>query len=127
MPKEKTKGHRAMRLESFQGENNFCLVYLKADPPEIYLTNDIDALAYIKKIFQTGIEFAGNRYHLFGSSNSQLKDHSFWFIKASTLNDIDQKRLQLGQLDKIPNLGTYVARLGLWFSETSPTGVSKYD
>ncbi len=127
MPKEKTKGNRAMRHESFQGENNFCLVYLKPDPPEIYLTSDIDALVYFQKIFETGIEIVRNRYHLFGSSNSQLKEHSFWFIKASTLEDIDQKRLQLGQLDKIENLGTYVARLGLWFSETSSTGVSKYD
>lgn len=127
MPKEKTKGNRAIRYESFQGENNFCLVYLKPDTPEIYLTNDIDALTYFQKIFETGIEIGRNRYHLFGASNSQLKDHSFWFIKASTLNDIDQKRLQLGRLDKITNVGTYAARLGLWFSETSSTNVRKYD
>jgi hypothetical protein len=127
MPKEKTKGNRVMRLESLQGENNFCLVYLKPDPPEMYLTSDTDALAYFQKIFENGIEVGRYRYHLFGASNSQLKYHSFWFIKASTLNDIDQKRLQLGRLDKITNLGTYAARLGLWFSETSSTGVRKYD
>jgi hypothetical protein len=127
MPKEQTKGHRAMRHESFQGENNFCLVYLKPDPPEIYLTNDSDALAYFQKIFESGIELGRNRFHLFGSSNSQLKEHSFWFIRALTLDDIDRKRLELGELNKIDNLGTYAARLGLWFSTSSPTDVRKYN
>lgn len=124
MPKEKIQGHRAIRHESFQGENNFCLVYLKADPPEIYLSDNPDALAYFEKIFESGIEFGRNCYHLFGASNSQLKEHSFWFIRASSLDDIEQKRLKLGQLNQINNLGTYVARLGLWFSKSFPTGVS---
>lgn len=124
MPKEITEGHRAMRHESFQGVKNFCLVYLKPDRPDKYLTDNTD---YVRKIFQSGIEFGGERFHLFGSSNSQIKDHSFWFVQAATLDDINQKRLQLGQLNQIDNLGTYVARLGLWFSTSSPTDVSKYD
>jgi hypothetical protein len=126
MPKKETKGNRVMRHELFQGEHNFCLVDLIPDPPEKYLTNDADALEYFQKVFKTGIELGRNRYHLFGSSSSQLKEHSFWFIKASTLDEIDQKRSELGQLDRIDNLGTYAARLGLWFSTTSPTNVSKY-
>lgn len=124
MPKEVAERPRAMRLESFQDENNFCLVSLEPDPLEKYLPNDNDALEYFRKVFRKGIELGRNRYHLFGSSNSQLKDHSFWFIKASSLDDIEQKRLQLGQLNEITNLGKYVARLGLWFSKTSSTNVS---
>jgi hypothetical protein len=124
MPKEITEGHRAMRHELFQGVKNFCLVYLKPDRPDKYLTDNTD---YVGKIFQSGIELGGERFHLFGSSNSQIKDHSFWFVQAATLDDINQKRLQLGQLNQIDNLGTYVARLGLWFSTSSPTDVSKYD
>lgn len=123
MPKDKIKGHRAMRYKLFQDENNFCLVNLKPDPSDEYLTSDKNALAYFQNIFETGIELGRNRYHLFGSSNSQLKEHSFWFIKASSLEDIDQKRLQLGRFNEITNLGTYVARLGLWFSTSSPTNV----
>jgi hypothetical protein len=116
-----------MRHELFQGEHSFCLVDLKPNPSEEYLTNDADALAYFQRTFESGIELGRNRYHLFGSSNSQLQEHSFWFIKASTLDEIDQKRSQLGELSRIDNLGTYAARLGLWFSTTSPTGVSEYE
>ncbi|CAF3878794.1 unnamed protein product [Rotaria sp. Silwood2] len=124
MPKEKTKGHRAIRHSVFQGINDFCLVYLKPDPPNIYFNDDNNhMIEYFKQIFQSGIDFAGNHYHLFGASNSQLKDHSFWFIKALSLNEIHQKRQLLGQFDKILNIGTYVARLGLWFSKTDPTDI----
>ena len=126
MPKERTKGHRAMRYASFEGVNDFCLVYLKPDPPNQYLNADQYTIAYFHEIFQSGIELAGHRYHLFGASNSQLKDHSFWFIKATSLDDIHHKRQQLGQLDQIRSLGTYVARLGLWFSKTDPTGVNNH-
>ncbi len=125
MPKEKSKGHRALRYSLFQGENDFCLVYLKPDPPNIYLNNNKQILEYFQDIFQTGLELNGNIYHLFGSSNSQLKEHSFWFIKALSLEEIHQKRQLLGEFDKIKNIGTYVARLGLWFSKTDPTNVRK--
>ena len=126
MPKEKTKGHRAMRHSSFHGMNDFCLVYLKPDPPNIYLHDNYQMIEYFKEIFLSGIELVGNRYHLFGASNSQLKDQSFWFIKALSLDEVHRKRQLLGQFDQIFNLGTYVARLGLWFSKTDPTYVSIY-
>lgn len=124
MEKEKTKGHRAMRHRSFDGVEDFCLVYLKPDPPNIYLNENSQLLEYFREIFQIGLDLYGNRYHLFGSSNSQLKEHSFWFIKAFSLEDIHQKRQILGKFDQIRNLGTYVARLGLWFSKTDPSDVS---
>ncbi|CAF3120665.1 unnamed protein product [Rotaria socialis] len=124
MPKEKTKGHRAMRHSLFQDVHDFCLVYLKPDPPNIYFNDDNNhMIGYFRELFLSGIDFGGNRYHLFGASNSQLKDHSFWFIKALSLNEIHQKRQLLGQFDDILNLGTYVARLGLWFSKTDPTDI----
>ena len=113
-----------MRHSSFHNENNFCIVNLKPDPSEDYLNMNGDILTYFQNLLESGIDFGGNRYHLFGSSNSQLKDHSFWFIKALTLDDINKKRLKLGRLNLIENLGTYVARLGLWFSKSSPTSVS---
>jgi hypothetical protein len=120
MPKEKTKGHRAIR---YLGKQDFCLVYLKPDPPNIYFNDNNQLLEYFQEIFQIGLEFSGNHYHLFGASNSQLKDHSFWFIKALSLEEIHQKRQLLGEFHQIKNLGTYVARLGLWFSKTDPTNV----
>jgi hypothetical protein len=124
MPKEKSKGHRAMRHSSFNGVNDFCLVYLKPDPPNIYFNENQQLLEYFQEIFQTGFQLSGNHYHLFGASNSQLKEHSFWFIKAISFEEIQHKRQLLGEFDRIRNLGTYVARLGLWFSKTDPTDVS---
>ncbi len=123
MPKEKSKGHRAIRHSLFQGIDDFCLVYIKPDPPNIYLNDQISMIEYFQEVFQQGIELNGYRYHLFGASNSQLKDHSFWFIKALSLDEIHRKRQILGHFDDIKNLGTYVARLGLWFSKTDSTDV----
>ena len=139
VPKREAEGHRAMRHPSFRGAKNFCLVVLKPDPTEKYLTNNFNALKYFRGIFEGGIEIGGKRFHLFGSSssqlrkrfylfgesNSQLTGHSFWFIQAATLEEIGEKRALLGRLDRIDNLGTYAARLGLWFSTCSPTGVSQ--
>ncbi|CAF3881619.1 unnamed protein product, partial [Rotaria sp. Silwood1] len=65
MPKEKSKGHRAMRHECFQGEDNFCLVYLKSDPPDINLNDNVEIKKYFEEIFQLGINLNGNLYHLF--------------------------------------------------------------
>lgn len=124
MPKEKCKGHRALRHSLFGGVNDFCLVYLKPDPPNIYFNIDQQLIDYFEELFQTGLDFNGNHYHLFGSSNSQIKEHSFWFLKAFSLDEIDRKRELLGEFHRINNLGTYVARLGLWFSKTDPTNVN---
>lgn len=123
MPKEKSKGHRALRYSLFNGVQDFCLVYLKPDPPNIYFNVDAHLLEYLEQLFRTGLEFNGKRYHLFGASNSQINEHSFWFIHANSLDEIDQKRHLLGEFHQIRNLGTYVARLGLWFSKTDSTNV----
>ena len=123
MPKEKTQGHRALRHPHFRGADDFCLVHLKPDPPNKYLNPNPEMIRYFRSLFQSGIELAGQRYHLFGTSTSQLKAHAYWFIRAASLAEIDEKRRQLGEFYRIDNLGTYVVRLGLWFSSTDPTGV----
>ncbi|CAF1495011.1 unnamed protein product [Adineta steineri] len=120
-PKEKTKGHRILHYSLFKNINHFCLVYIKPDPPNLYLNSNNQMLEYFQDRFQNGIELNGYTYHLFGASNSQIKDHSFWFLKASSLDEIHQKRQLLGEFHTIRNLGTYVARLGLCFSKTDPT------
>ncbi|CAF4560451.1 unnamed protein product, partial [Rotaria magnacalcarata] len=72
-----------MRHSLSQDVHDFCLVYLKPDPPNIYFNDDNNHLTeYFRELFLSGIDFGGSRYHLFGASNSQLKDHSFWFIRA---------------------------------------------
>jgi hypothetical protein len=122
MPLEWTQGHRALRHNAFNGINDFCLVYLKADLPSKYV-NKCDRY---NKMFESGIEICNIRYHLLGASNSQLREHSYWFVRATSHKEIHQKRQQLGDFSGITNVGKYVARLGLWFSKSNPAKVSHF-
>jgi hypothetical protein len=121
MPLEGTQGHRALRHKTFNGINDFCLVYLKPEPPAKY----INQCPRYKHAFESGIEICNSRYHLFGASNSQFREHSYWFVRATSLEEIHQKRQLLGDFSGIYNIGKYVARLGLWFSKSNPTKVRK--
>ncbi|CAF2096480.1 unnamed protein product [Rotaria magnacalcarata] len=124
MSKEEKERTSCYELFGINGINDFCLVYLKPDSPNIYFNDDNNHLIdYFKDMFHSGIDFGGNHCHLFGASNSQLKDHSFWFIKGLTLHEIHQRQQLLSQSDQILNLGTYFARLGLWFSKTDSINI----
>ncbi|CAF2732560.1 unnamed protein product [Rotaria sp. Silwood2] len=119
MPLEPTQGHRALRHKAFNGINDFCLVYLKPDPPAKY----VNKCNQFKNVFESGIEICNNRYHFLGVSNSQLREHSYWFIRATSLTEAHQKRQKLVNCNGITNIGKYVARLGLWFTKSNPTGI----
>ncbi|CAF1034878.1 unnamed protein product [Rotaria sordida] len=69
------------------------------------------------------MEICNHRYYFFGVSNSQLREHSYWFIRAISLEEAHQKRQNLGDFSEITNIGKYVARLGLWFSKSDPSGI----
>lgn len=121
MPLEETQGHRALRHQAFNGDSDFCLVYLKPEPPAKYVNKCIR----FNNIFKNGLEICNSRYLLFGASNSQFREHSYWFIRATSLEEVHQKRQLLGDFSNIYNIGKYVARLGLWFSKSIPTKVKK--
>jgi hypothetical protein len=123
MPLELTQGHRALRHKAFNGIDDFCLVYLKPDSSAKYVSK----CDRYKEVLESGIEICNYRYHLFGLSNSQLREHSYWFIRATSLEEIHQKRQLLGDFSEIYNIGKYVARLGLWFSKSDPTNVSYFN
>ena len=122
MPLESTQGHRALRHKAFNGIQDFCLVYLKPDLPNKY----VKKCDHFKRVFQSGIEICNHCYYFFGLSNSQLREHSYWFIRATSHADICQKRDKLGDFSNITNIGKYVARLGQWFSKSDPTGVNNF-
>lgn len=114
-----TQGHRALRHPALNGIEHFCLVSFKPDPPNKYLRE----CPRYRQVLQSGIVICNYRYHFFGVSNSQLKDFSYWFIRANSLDEIDEKQKLLGDFNGIHNVGKYVARLGLWFSKSDPTRV----
>ncbi|CAF1424261.1 unnamed protein product [Rotaria sp. Silwood1] len=114
MPMERIQGHRALRHSAFNDVNDFCLVYFKSDKEGGYVNSN----PYYEMVLKSGILLCNTRYHLFGASNSQLREHSYWFIKANSYKEVDDKRAQLGDFSEITNVGKYLARLGLWFSKT---------
>jgi hypothetical protein len=122
MPLELTQGHRALRHKAFDGIEDFCLVYFKPEPSEKY----VNKCTRYKEVLESGIEICNSHYHLFGLSNSQLRENGYWFIRATSLEEIHHKRQLLGDFSRIYNIGKYVARLGLWFSKSDPTNVSHF-
>ena len=122
MPLELTRGHRAIRHRAFNGIEDFCLVYFKPESSAKYVNQ---CLRY-KEVLESGVEICNSRYHFFGVSNSQLREHSYWFIRATSLEEIHHKRQLLGDFSQTRNIGKYIARLGLWFSKSDPTNVSHY-
>ena len=120
MPMQWTQGHRALRHPAFNGVDDFCLVYFKPDAPNRYVN---ECFRY-REVLESGITVCNRHYHFFGVSNSQLRGFSYWFIRANSMKEIEQKRRQLlGDFTGNFNIGKYVARLGLWFSKSDPTGV----
>ncbi|CAF3170689.1 unnamed protein product [Rotaria sp. Silwood2] len=112
MPIERIQGHRGLRHSAFNDVNDFCLVYFKSDKEGGYVNSN----PYYEMVLKSGILLCNIRYHLFGASNSQLREHSYWFIKANSYKEVDDKRAQLGDFSEITNVGKYLARFGLWFN-----------
>jgi hypothetical protein len=122
MPLQWTQGHRALRHPAFNGTEDFCLVHFKSNPLKKYIT---DCPRY-HEVLKCGIKVCNQQYHFFGVSNSQVREFSYWFIRANSIEESTQKRAILGDFSGIHNVGKYVARFGLWFSKTDPTGVCSF-
>jgi hypothetical protein len=72
-----------------------------------------------------GITLFGRTFKFIGSSTSQLKEMSFWFIDLPAhLSTIIDAHVLLGNFVEINNIATYIARVGQYFSTTWPVGVS---
>jgi hypothetical protein len=121
-PLNREIGNRALRL---RGAEKYIRVYIRDENDEILDTLDANIRSRFKlKMFTNGIMCMNKTYYCVGSSTSQMKDASYWF---TTLNDgetVDQVRAQFGDFTTIKNMATYVARVGQYFSTSSPTGVS---
>ncbi len=88
-----------------------------------------------KNILQNGLDLLSliNKqliYCYFGSSGSQMKKQEFWFMAPVGFNSVDavskvnETRIALGNLKKIQNVATYIARVGLYLTTSKPTDVS---
>ncbi|CAF1502453.1 unnamed protein product [Rotaria sp. Silwood1] len=120
MPYERILGNRVLRQPDFSDINEFCLVYFKPDKDDEYIKTNL----HYEVVLKRGILLCNRRYYLFGASNSQLQQHSYWFIRADSYEEVDEKRAKLGDFSGITNVGKYITRLGLWFSKTMPSKIT---
>ncbi|CAF1326467.1 unnamed protein product, partial [Didymodactylos carnosus] len=121
-PLESTIGHRALRQQQFNGEQNLLLVHIRDDDSSI-LQDFSDALKdRIKDKMLNGIKCQDKTYRFIGSSTSQLKDLSYWFLSLEN-KSIDQARQLLGNFSAINNVANYIARVGQYFSTTRQTQI----
>ncbi|CAF1284234.1 unnamed protein product, partial [Didymodactylos carnosus] len=124
LPMETIMGHRILRRKDFGGKENFIIVDFKDEQVEKYLNDSENLKSYYRDhILKRGIDLCLKKYFLIGASNSQIKDKSFWFYQCQSNDDIALLLQRLAEFQKITNLGTYVSRVGLWFTKTKPTEI----
>ena len=115
-------GNRALCL---RGVEYYLRVYIREENDEMLDELDIDIRSRFKrKMLTNGIMCMNRTYYCIGSSSSQMKNFSYWFITLNEGESIDQVRAQFGDFHVIKNVATYVARIGLYFSTSTATGVS---
>ncbi|KAM7444491.1 hypothetical protein ABFA07_006888 [Porites harrisoni] len=68
----------------------------------------------INRVLDEGLNIAGQRFQFLGSSNSQLRNHSCWFVGPKYEPDIIRR--WMGDFSHIKCVASYVARMGQCFS-----------
>ncbi|CAF0834675.1 unnamed protein product [Adineta steineri] len=136
-PKHSTTPHRGMRQYNYEKQYQWMLVYIRDEDSLSQISNIRDNTELqdrYKKILQNGLclESVLNKKLMcfyFGSSGSQMKKQQYWFLGCANANSdnaaskIDEARRGLGDLDKIKNVATYIARVGLYLSISKSTDI----
>ncbi|UJR27363.1 hypothetical protein I4U23_008655 [Adineta vaga] len=141
-PMHETIGHRAMRQYTSEKGFQWMLVYIR-DEDGLKKINDINNNRELreryKNLLQEGIclgsySFEQLTYYYFGSSGSQMKKQEFWFMSpvnesaTNAASKVNEARTILGDLKKIRNVATYIARVGLYLSSSKSTDIQlKYN
>ncbi|CAF4406086.1 unnamed protein product, partial [Rotaria sp. Silwood2] len=124
---ESSIGNRALRMRQFGGEDMFLLVHIREEDNQALKDFDSSIKRRLKSKMMHGIRAMGRTYRLFGTSTSQLKEMSFWFVAIED-RPIEKAWEEFGNFSSIKNVANYVARIGLYFSTSHETGVSfKYE
>ena len=106
-------------------------------PPENWLlvhfrdNNGIDRIheldpqtrLHFKILMLKGITRGNRSFKYFGSSGSQINQQAGWFLTLPKGEDIAAAREQLGDLSKIRNVSTYIARVGQYLTTARSTEV----
>ncbi|CAF3403651.1 unnamed protein product [Rotaria sp. Silwood1] len=132
-----TTGHRAMRQYDKKKGYEWMLVYIRDEDSFSKMINmkESDELrSRYGKVLLNGLclesfVYKELMYYYFGSSGSQMKEQEFWFLASTKVNSADgastvnEARIALGDLKKIQNIATYIARVGLYLTTSKPTDI----
>nr|XP_022295826.1 uncharacterized protein LOC111105743 isoform X2 [Crassostrea virginica] len=78
-------------------------------------------LERMKTVFKDGFEIQECHYEFLGCSNSQLREHSFWFFHPHDGINSEFIRNSSGDLSSEMCVASYVSRFGLCFSSSQKT------
>lgn len=122
LPKEPMFQNRIVRE---YGEDFFIRVVFRDEDFEKISTVQSDAVENIlermKTFFKDGFQIQTRHYEFLGCSNSQLREHSFWFFHPHDDITSENIRYSSGELSTERCVASYVSRFGLCFSSTKKT------
>ncbi|CAF0772211.1 unnamed protein product [Didymodactylos carnosus] len=125
---ETNSGSRALRHSQFQSTNeepNFLLVHFREEDNTKLKDFNEQIKRRLKSKMINGLDCVYKNYKFIGSSTSQLKELSFWFILLpQNMKTVDQAIATLGEFDAIKNLATHVARVGQFFTTTKTVDIN---
>ena len=122
LPKEPVLQNRILRQ---YGEEFFIKVVFRDDDFNKISTIQSYALESLlnsmKTHFKNGFKIHDRHYEFLGCSNSQLREHSFWFFHPHDNITSKHIRKKSGELSSETCVASYVSRFGLCFSTTRKT------
>lgn len=122
LPKEPVFQNRLIRK---YGEDFFIRVVLRDEDFEKVSTVQSHAVVKIlermKTFFKDGFQIKTRHYDFLGCSNSQLREHSFWFFHPHDGITSESIRNSSGELSTERCVVSYVSRFGLCFYSTRKT------
>jgi len=83
---ESSVGNRALRMKQFGGEDMFLLVHIREEDNKTLKDFDSSIKRRLKSKMLHGIKAMNRTYRLFGTSTSQLKEMSFWFVALQDIS-----------------------------------------
>jgi RNA-dependent RNA polymerase len=122
LPKEPIVQNRIIR--QYEEEYFMRIVFRDEDNERVSAIqpNALDAIIKaMKKFLSVGFRILDRKYEFLGCSNSQLREHGFWFFCPNNGITAQLIRDQSGDISNERCVASYVSRFGLCFSASRDT------
>ncbi|CAF4120129.1 unnamed protein product [Rotaria sp. Silwood2] len=120
-PMQMTRCHRGFELYP---PEDWLLVHIRNYNGIDKINNlDLQMRVRFRNFMIKGIVRDKRYFQYFGSSGSQMNDQAGWFLSLPHGKTMESAREQIGDLSKILNVSTYIARVGLYLTTLKSTGI----